>query len=165
MSIENHTFDKYIPPNCNILILGSFPSVISRNKNFYYMNKNNRFYKVLAALLDENFLNEDIEIKKELLSKYHIGLFDVIKECEITNSSDSTIKNVIYNDIYNIVKENNIKHIFLNGKKAYELFQNNFSELLNIATYLPSTSSANASFSLEKLISYYSVILTYNNWW
>ena len=128
-------------------------------------SKSQKIVNMIIKIFVKDFDSYSSIRQKELLSKYHIGLFDVIKECEITNSSDSTIKNVIYNDIYNIVKENNIKHIFLNGKKAYELFQNNFSELLNIATYLPSTSSANASFSLEKLISYYSVILTYNNWW
>ena len=158
MNHVTHEFDKVIFKDSKILILGSIPSVSSRKKHFYYMNPNNRFYKVLATLIDKEFLDENIDKKIELLKKHHIALYDVIEECDINNSSDSSIKNVIPSNIKEIIKDSNITKIYLNGKKAYELFIKYNKELIDISICLPSTSSANASYTLEKLIKYWEVI-------
>ena len=158
MNHVKHEFDKVIFKDSKILILGSIPSVSSRKKHFYYMNPNNRFYKVLATLIDNEFLDENIDKKIELLKKHHIALYDVIEECDINNSSDSSIKNVTPANINKLIDGTSISKIYINGKKAYELFVKYNKELIDIATLLPSTSSANASYSLEKLIDNWKVI-------
>ena len=101
----NHSFPIFIDSNSKILILGSFPSVKSREEDFYYMHKQNRFYKILSNLFNEDFYNVDINIKKALLSKYHIALYDVIESCEIENSNDETIKNVEPSNIKEYIKK------------------------------------------------------------
>ena len=158
---ENHSFPIFIDSNSKILILGSFPSVKSREEDFYYMHKQNRFYKILSNLFNEDFYNVDINTKKELLSKYHIALYDVIESCEIENSNDETIKNVEPSNIKEYIKNTNIKHIFINGNKAEELFIKYNNDLINMTTFLPSTSAWNARFNLEKLTNEYKVIKEY----
>lgn len=97
--------------------------------------------------------------KKELLNKYNIALWDVIKSCTITGSSDSSIKNVIPNNINNILKKSSIKKIFVTGKTAYNLYNKYIYESTNIkAIYLPSTSPANAKITLDELIESYKII-------
>ena len=157
----NHSFPIFIDSNSKILILGSFPSVKSREEDFYYMHKQNRFYKILSNLFNEDFYNVDINTKKELLSKYHIALYDVIESCEIENSNDETIKNVEPSNIKEFIKNTNIKHIFINGNKAKELFIKYNNDLINMTTFLPSTSARNARFNLEKLTNEYKVIKEY----
>ena len=157
----NHSFPIFIDSNSKILILGSFPSVKSREEDFYYMHKQNRFYKILSNLFNEDFYNVDINTKKELLSKYHIALYDVIESCEIENSNDETIKNVEPSNIKKYIKNTNIKHIFINGNKAKELFIKYNNDLINMTTFLPSTSARNARFNLEKLTNEYKVIKEY----
>jgi hypoxanthine-DNA glycosylase len=157
----NHSFPIFIDSNSKILILGSFPSVKSREEDFYYMHKQNRFYKILSNLFNEDFYNVDINTKKELLSKYHIALYDVIESCEIENSNDETIKNVEPSNIKEYIKNTNIKHIFINGNKAKELFIKYNNDLINMTTFLPSTSARNARFNLEKLTNEYKVIKEY----
>ena len=157
----NHSFPIFIDSNSKILILGSFPSVKSREEDFYYMHKQNRFYKILSNLFNEDFYNVDINTKKELLSKYHIALYDVIESCEIENSNDETIKNVEPSNINEYIKNTNIKHIFINGNKAKELFIKYNNDLINMTTFLPSTSARNARFNLEKLTNEYKVIKEY----
>ena len=157
----NHSFPIFIDSNSKILILGSFPSVKSREEDFYYMHKQNRFYKILSILFNEDFYNVDINTKKELLSKYHIALYDVIESCEIENSNDETIKNVEPSNIKEYIKNTNIKHIFINGNKAKELFIKYNNDLINMTTFLPSTSARNARFNLEKLTNEYKVIKEY----
>ena len=157
----NHSFPIFIDSNSKILILGSFPSVKSREEDFYYMHKQNRFYKILSNLFNEDFYNADINTKKELLSKYHIDLYDVIESCEIENSNDETIKNVEPSNIKEYIKNTNIKHIFINGNKAKELFIKYNNDLINMTTFLPSTSARNARFNLEKLTNEYKVIKEY----
>lgn len=149
----SHPFEPVIDNHSNILILGSFPSVKSREVSFYYGNKNNRFFKVLSNIFHEDFYHVDIETKKKLLSKYHIALFDVIKSCDIKGSSDSSITNVVVNDIEDLLQRYPIKKIIVNGNKAYELFTKYFPNLE--VTLLPSTSSANAKYSLEELTTIY----------
>ena len=153
-----HNFKPIYNKYSKILILGSIPSVISRNQGFYYANKNNRFSTILKSLFKVN-LNSNEEKEKFLLNN-NIALWDVIKTCDITGSSDSSIKNVEVNDISKIIKDSEIETIFVTGKTAL----NNYNKYLKDkvkkdAIYLPSPSSANASFSLEKLIQEYKIIL------
>ena len=157
----NHSFPNFIESNSKIIILGSFPSVKSREEDFYYMHKQNRFYKILSILFNEDFYNVDINTKKELLSKYHIALYDVIESCEIENSNDETIKNVEPSNIKKYIENTKIKHIFINGNKAKELFIKYNKDLINMTTFLPSTSARNARFNLDKLTNEYKVIKEY----
>ena len=155
---STHEFERFIDEKSEILILGSFPSVMSRKYGFYYMHPSNLFYKVLSALYNEDFVNVSIDKKKELLKKHHIALYDVVIECDIINSSDATIKNGIYVDLNSIYKINpNIK-IFINGTKAYQLLIKKYPDLKERFILLPSTSSANASMSLQKLIQKWAII-------
>ena len=134
--------------------MGSFPSVKSREEKFYYMNPYNRFYKVIAGVYNQP-LPIDLNAKKELLSKYHIALYDVIEECEIEGSKDSSIINPKVADIDGIINNSSINKIILNGGKAGELFKKHFPQYVDKAIFLPSTSPLNASMSLEKLITIY----------
>ena len=117
-----HTFGPVYDSQSRILILGSFPSVKSREINFYYGHRNNRFWKILGMLF-----NEEIEDKMSFLLKHHIALFDVIESCDIIGSSDASIQNVKPNDLSIILNNSKIKTIYLNGSKAYELY-NRFVE-------------------------------------
>lgn len=147
-----HPFPPLYDENSTILILGSLPSVKSREQMFFYGHPQNRFWKVMAALTGEK-VPMTIDEKKELLHKHHIALWDTIYSCDIVGSSDSSIKNVVPTDIEPIIKNSKITRIFCNGNtsgKYYKKYQQN-----NIgieAVVLPSTSPANAAFSLERLI-------------
>jgi hypoxanthine-DNA glycosylase len=158
-----HPLNPVKDKDSKILILGSFPSVKSRELNFYYMNKYNRFYRVISSLLKEDFINASIEMKIELFLKHNIAIHDVVKECEIVNSSDSSINVIEYLNLDDILANSNIKHIFLNGNKAYELFIKKYPHMKDISTKLMSTSSANARCSLEVLINNWKIILDYLN--
>lgn len=139
-----------------VLILGSFPSVISRKNNFYYSNPKNRFWKILGIIFNEENLTTNEE-KIDFLLNNHIALFDVIKSCEINGSSDSSIKNVIPNDINKLIKNSKVKYIFTNGNKAHELYQKYIFKSTKIVDIkLPSTSPANCQKDIEKkLIEHY----------
>ncbi len=154
----NPVFDK----NSKILILGSFPSLKSREAGFYYSHKQNRFWKVMEKIFNENIEN-NIDCKKIFLLKHNIALWDVIKSCDIEGSSDSSIKNICVNDINSILKSSSIKYVFTTGKKAYDLYKKYcFNNTKIDAIYLPSTSSSNiANYNLEDLISNYKIILKY----
>lgn len=141
-----------------ILILGSMPSVVSRKENFYYANKSNRFWTIFENLFDTSLKTN--QEKKEFLLKQKIALWDVIKECDIISSKDSSIKNVIANDIEGILKNSSIQHIFCTGKTAYQLFLKYVKSDIDVI-YLPSPSSANAAFSLEMLQKHYQIIKKY----
>ena len=117
-----HEFGPVYDKNSKILILGSLPSVKSRQQQFYYGHPQNRFWKVLSAALGES-IGGSIDEKKRIMLKNHIALWDVIQSCDIIGSSDSSIKNVKENDISVILDAADIKAIFLNGAKAYELFK------------------------------------------
>ena len=149
--METHSFGAFYSKDSIYLFLGSFPSVKSRERNFYYMHPKNRFYPLLEEVFKDSFTTQDIEEKKVLLKKHKIALFDVIESCEITGSSDSSIKNIKVNDIEKILNHSNIQKIILNGKLAYNLFIKYFPNLINKAFYLPSTSPANAKCSLTNL--------------
>ena len=144
-----------IPPVYNsesrILILGSFPSVRSRETGFFYGHPQNRFWKVISALFD---LSEpqSIEEKKTLLLSKKIALWDVIASCDIVGSMDNAIKNAVPNDISLILNTSGIEKIILNGKTAEKYFKKYIGSSLDIdAVCLPSTSPANAAWSLERL--------------
>ena len=148
-----HNIEPLYDSNSKILILGSFPSVKSREIQFFYGHKNNRFWPIMEKLFSVKL--NSIEDKKEFLHSNHIALWDVIGSCSIEGSDDGSIKDVKPNDISLITNNSPIEKIFVNGKKAYELFLKYNREK---ATLLPSTSSANASYSFEKLLQYWSVI-------
>ena len=158
---STHGFGAVYDYNSRILILGSHPSVKSKEQGFFYMHSSNRFWKVLSRILNVDFMSATISERKSLLLKNNIALYDVIEECDIVGSSDSTIRNVVYADIDTIVNSSHITHIFLNGKTAYTLFLKAFPNYADIATLLPSTSPANASYSLDNLLSEWSVINDY----
>ena len=145
-----------IPPlydeNCKILILGSFPSVKSREAMFFYGHPQNRFWKVMAALCNES-VPETIEEKKKMLLKHNIAIWDVIDSCDIIGSSDSSIKNVVPADIAGLLQKTKIERIFANGKTAEKLYNKYVKEQTGKEiTVLPSTSPANAAFSFDKLV-------------
>ncbi len=145
-----------IPPlydsNSEILILGSFPSVKSREAGFFYGHPQNRFWKVTAAVFEEN-VPVTIEEKRVFLLHSHIALWDVIGSCDITGSSDSSIRNVTPNDLKIILDNAAIRAIYVNGKTAYKYYQKySEKETGRPAVCLPSTSPANAAWSIERLI-------------
>ena len=152
-----------IPPvyddRSKILILGSFPSVKSREGQFFYHHKQNRFWKVLAAVFEDT-LPETIEEKKEFLLRHNIAIWDVIASCDIEGSSDSSIKNVQPTDIGMILEKTNITRIYANGNKAGQLYKRYQFPVTGIeAMVLPSTSPANAAWSLDRLCEAWHVIL------
>lgn len=152
-----------IPPlydqNSEILILGSFPSVKSRESMFFYGHPQNRFWKVLAALTKED-VPKTVEEKKALALKHHIALWDVLASCDIVGSSDASIENAVPNDIEKILNESNIQRIFTNGKTAYNYYNRYILKNTRVeAQLLPSTSPANAAWNLERLLTAWSVIL------
>lgn len=146
-----HTFAPVYDQNSEILILGTFPSVKSRECNFYYGHPQNRFWKVLARLTKEK-LPETTEEKKAMLLKHHIAVWDVVAGCDIIGSSDSSIRNVVPADIPGIVKGSRVAKIFANGDKAYRLYKKYCEETVGKeAVKLPSSSPANAVFTLDRL--------------
>lgn len=148
-----HPIKPIINKDSKILILGSFPSVKSRELNFFYMHQQNRFWKILSYLFNDDFYNADIDTKIKLCYKHKIALFDVIKSCTIIGSSDSTIENVIPNDINSLIKNTSIKHIYCNGNKSYSLFLKYNKDISIPVNQMPSTSPANAKMNLDDLIS------------
>ena len=147
-----HPFPPLYDKNSKILILGSFPSVKSREQNFFYGHPQNRFWKVVATVLEKE-IPTTIEEKREFLLSSNIALWDVISSCEITGSSDSSIKNVVANDLTEILETANIKKIFVNGKTA-EKYYNRYikNKIGRDAVCLPSTSPANAMWNVESLV-------------
>lgn len=151
-----------IPPVYNekseILILGSFPSVKSREAMFFYGHPQNRFWRVTAAVFGCTE-PETVEEKKQFLLDNGIAVWDVIASCEITGSSDSSIKNAIPNDIKGILEKTNIKRIFVNGKTALKYYEKYIKPEIGLnAVCLPSTSPANATWSVEKLVEAWGII-------
>lgn len=154
-----HEFDPVYDRNSEILILGTLPSVKSREQRFYYGHKQNRFWKVIAALYGEA-VPVTIEEKEKILLRHHIALFDVIAECDIAGSSDSTIRNVVPTDLSVILKQAPVRKIFANGNKAYDLYMKYSYEKTGMeACRLPSTSPANAAYQMERLLQSWKVIL------
>ena len=154
-----HSFEPVYDKDSEILILGTLPSVKSRENNFYYGHKQNRFWKVLATLLKEP-VPDTIEEKKTMLLAHRIALWDVIQSCDIKGSSDSRIKNVQPTDIGMILEKTNVTQIYANGNKAGQLYKRYQFPVTGIeATVLPSTSPANAAWSLARLCEAWKTIL------
>ena len=153
-----HPFEPVYDENSTILILGTFPSVKSREANFYYAHPRNRFWKVIGAIIGET-MPETVEAKKAMLLMHHIALWDVVSSCDIAGSDDTSISNVIPNNLDAILAKCGIRLICTNGRTAENLYR------LYIQPYngreqvsLPSTSPANAAYSLERLVRQWNVI-------
>ena len=154
-----HPIEPIYDKDSKILILGSFPSVKSREAMFFYGHPQNRFWKVVASLYEEE-IPATVEEKKALLLRNHIAVWDVIARCDIEGSSDSTIKNVQPNDLSVILDNAQIKAIYVNGKTAEKYYKKYIEKTINRkAVCLPSTSPANAAWSLERLLEEWKVIL------
>lgn len=146
-----HNFAPVYDQNSRVLILGTFPSVKSRAIHFYYGHPQNRFWKLLALLTDSP-VPQSVNEKKAFLLQNRIALWDVIAQCEIVGSSDSSIRNVIPNDLTTILQTVPGIQIFANGAKAWELYQKHMLPSTGRSCIkLPSTSPANAAWNLERL--------------
>lgn len=146
-----HTFDPVYNEKSEILILGSFPSVKSRENQFYYGHPQNRFWKVIAAITQSR-LPVTVEEKKEMLLEHHIAIWDVIQSCSIIGSSDSSIRDVVVNDLSKLLETTGIRKIYANGGKAYELYRKYaYQQTGREIEKLPSTSPANAAYQMERL--------------
>ena len=155
---QEHTIEPVYDSRSRILILGSFPSVKSRESGFFYGHPQNRFWKVLAGLCTCT-VPVTIEEKREFLLEHGIAVWDVIASCDIEGSSDSSIKNAVPNDFSFILKTAPIRQIYTNGGTAYKLYHKYCEKVTGFeAVKLPSTSPANASYSLERLISQWNQI-------
>ncbi len=147
-----HGFEPVYNSRSRVFVLGSFPSVASRDDGFYYGHPQNRFWRVIAAILGEA-PPASIEEKKALLLNGGIALWDVVKSCEITGSSDASIRDVIPNDIPMILARCPVERIYANGGTAYSLYRKHLLRITGReAVRLPSTSPANAAWSYERLL-------------
>lgn len=163
---NTHEFPALVFQNSTILILGSFPSVLSRAQSFYYGHPRNRFWRVLAGCYQDD-MPLTVDEKKSFCKLHHIALYDVIEECEIAGSADSTIKNPKPSDVFSLCRSAPIKKVILNGKKATELFHKfhlDFSKTFSRIEVLslPSTSPANAAVSFGDLLAVWSKALQFN---
>lgn len=151
MRIE-HPIPPLYGPDSEILILGSFPSVKSREARFFYGHPQNRFWRILAALCGAP-VPRSIEEKKRLVLEHGFALWDVIASCEIVGSSDSSITNAVPNDLRPILEGSRVGRVFCNGATAFRLYGRYIQPVTGIeAQCLPSSSPANAAWSLERLI-------------
>lgn len=147
-----HPFDPVWDGESKILILGSFPSVKSREQMFFYGHPRNRFWTVMSKLLGVE-APVTIEEKKAMLLNNHVALWDVIASCDIHGSADSSIKNAVPNDIGFIMENSSIEHIFTNGATADRLYKKYIFSTIGVnAVRLPSTSPANAAKSVDELV-------------
>ena len=154
-----HPIEPVYDSKSKILILGSFPSVKSREYGFFYGHPQNRFWSVIAALCNAA-VPQSINEKKELLLNHGIALWDVIYSCEILGSADSTIRNPVPTDLSKIIKTGNIQLIATNGKMADKLYNRFQLRSTNITPVcLPSTSPANAAWLLERLTEEWSSVI------
>ena len=154
----HHTIEPLYDEHSRVLILGSFPSVKSREQQFFYGHKQNRFWRVMAQVLG-CAVPESIEQKKEMLLSHHIAVWDVIESCEITGSSDASIRDVTPNDLSRIFDCADIWAIYVNGGKAYQLYRKYIYPVNGREAFvLPSTSPANAGYTLERLVEAWKVI-------
>lgn len=156
----SHGFEPVYDEHSRILILGSFPSVKSRENSFYYGHPQNRFWKLMARLLEEP-IPETIEEKRQLLLSHGIAIWDVVAACDIKGSSDSSIRNVIPADINRILQAANIEKIIANGDTAYKFYRKYCeAHTGREAMKCPSTSPANAIFTLDRLADAWNAVLS-----
>lgn len=153
-----HPFPAVYATDSRILILGSFPSVKSREQRFFYGHPQNRFWRVLAALLGTD-VPQTVEEKRAFLLANHIALWDVIASCNIAGSSDASIRNAVPNDLTPILETASIRQIFTNGGTAHRLYRKYIYPLTGREdTVLSSTSPANAARSLDALINAWQIV-------
>jgi len=145
-----HPFAPVFDENSRILILGTFPSVKSRANAFYYGHPQNRFWKMLAVIYGED-APVTIDEKKQFLLRRRLALWDVIASCDIVGSGDSSIRNAVPNDLSQVLSAAPVRHILLNGQMAGKLFEKHNGGLQIARDILPSTSPANAAWTIEKL--------------
>jgi len=158
MKKRNTAFPPLIDKNAETLILGTFPSPLSREKGEYYGNPKNKFWEIIFTVFGAKFDSPDYETKKAVLFGNNTALWDVIKECEVAGASDSAIKEPVFNaELPDFIKNNNIKTVVFNGKKAYEFYQKGIGGIDGII--LPSTSPANARIGFEEKLRKWSEIL------
>ncbi len=147
----NHPIEPVFDENSKILILGSFPSVKSREEMFFYGHPQNRFWQVISSVFDDA-LPLTVKEKRAFLLKHGVAVWDVIESCDIVGSSDSSIRNAKPNDIEKILSSADIRAIFVNGKTAEKYYNKYLKEKVHRESiFLPSTSPANAKFTLEDL--------------
>ena len=152
----SQTIHHPIPPFCaegaRVLILGSFPSVKSRESGFFYGHPQNRFWRVLSQVFDDA-VPATVTARKDFLAAHRIALWDVIASCRIEGSADSSIRDVVPNDVASLLEASHIEAVFTNGKTAQNLYDKYLKSTLGMtAVCLPSTSPANAAWSMEKLV-------------
>lgn len=153
-----HTIDPVYDEHSRILILGSFPSVKSRETAFFYGHPQNRFWKVLATVFEDD-LPVTVPEKRAFLLRNRVAVWDVIRSCEISGSSDASIRNATPNDLSKILDAAQIQTIYVNGKTAEKLYKKHIEPVCGYrAICLPSTSPANAAWSLERLAEAWKVI-------
>lgn len=154
-----HPFPPLYDDDSEILILGSLPSVKSREQMFFYGHPQNRFWKVMSRVLGEE-LPTTIEEKKIMLYAHHVALWDTIYSCDIIGSSDSSIKNVIPTDLGKIISSSKVTKVICNGKTSGKYFSKYQQKELDIEpVILPSTSPANAAFSVDKLVEIWGTVI------
>lgn len=154
----SHPFPAVWNDECTILILGSFPSVKSREEGFFYGHPQNRFWKVTATVFSQS-VPSTVEEKRAFLLRNGIALWDVIASCEIEGSADSKIKNAVPNDISSLLENSRISRVFTNGGTAHKLYERFIEPKTGIPAYkLPSTSPANTAWSVEKLTEIWKII-------
>ncbi len=171
-SLVSHTLQPVWSPESTILILGTMPSPASREFGFYYMHPQNRFWQVLPRIFGENISlpnkteqkGEAIKERKDFLLRHKVALWDVLASCRIEGASDSSIKQEIPNDFSEIFEKSKIRKVFFTGKTAASLWKKHCADSYEnkfflACTCLPSTSPANARFTLEKLLDEYKVLL------
>lgn len=143
-------FEPVYNESCTVLIVGTWPSPKSREQGFFYGHPQNRFWKLMARLLDEE-MPQSIAAKKDMLLRHRIALWDTIESCTITGASDATIRDVVPTDIRGLLRRAPIRRILCNGAAAYRLYEKYNAQPGIEAVKLPSTSPANAAWSMEKL--------------
>lgn len=157
---QAHPFPPVVDAGCTTLILGSFPSVRSREDGFFYGHPQNRFWRVLAAVFGED-VPADVPAKKALLLRHRIALWDVIARCEITGSSDASVKNAVPVDVRQVTDAADIRRVICNGALAAKLYRRHLLPTTGIAAFTaPSTSPANAAWSLPRLTEAWRALLT-----
>ncbi|MDY6285784.1 MAG: DNA-deoxyinosine glycosylase [Lachnospiraceae bacterium] len=153
-----HPFPPFVREDARILILGSFPSVKSREQKFFYGHPQNRFWKVMAGVCGCP-VPGTIDEKKAFLAQNHIALWDTIHSCTILGSSDSSIRDVVPNDLTPILDKADIREIYCNGGTSYRLYEKYLRQQTGReAVKMPSTSPANAAWSVDRLMQAWSVI-------
>lgn len=154
-----HEFPPVYDSGSRVLILGTIPSPKSRERGFYYMHPQNRFWKMLCAVLGED-IPADVEGRRKLCLKHGVALWDVLESCDISGAEDSSIKNAKPNDLRKILSSSPVKAVFTTGKKAHALYKKYFPDLPGDIC-LPSTSPANRTISETEMLEEYRKIAQY----